>query len=110
MNTKIFPMSFFCTKIGFGRFFAIFKFCLQVLLAELGKKSVFLEKFRINSGVLRVARGGCGAKAPPLAARPSTLQETGQIPYCSFYLLVCVLEPYCKASESDINSQRSLES
>jgi len=33
-------------------------------------KSVFLDKFRINSGILRVARGGCGAKAPPLAARP----------------------------------------
>jgi len=33
-------------------------------------KSVFLDKFRINSGVLRVARGGCGAKAPPLATRP----------------------------------------
>jgi len=24
----------------------------------------------LNSGVLRVARGGYGAKAPPLAARP----------------------------------------
>jgi len=24
----------------------------------------------MGSGVLRVARGGCGAKAPPLAARP----------------------------------------
>jgi len=31
---------------------------------------VFFNKFRINSGVLKVARGGCGAKAPPLAARP----------------------------------------
>jgi len=29
-----------------------------------------LGKFRTNSGVLRVARGGSGAKAPPLAARP----------------------------------------
>jgi len=31
-----------------------------------------LDKFRINrdSGVLRVARGGSGAKAPALAARP----------------------------------------
>jgi len=34
------------------------------------KKKVFLDKFRINSGVLRVARGGSGAKAPPLAVRP----------------------------------------
>ena len=34
------------------------------------KKRVFLEKFRINSGVLRVARGDSGAKAPGLAARP----------------------------------------
>jgi len=33
------------------------------------KKSVLLEKFRVNSGVLRVARSS-GAKAPPLAARP----------------------------------------
>ena len=33
-------------------------------------KGVFLEKFRINSGVLRVARGGSRVKAPPLAARP----------------------------------------
>jgi len=34
------------------------------------KKGVFLGKFRINSGVLRMERGGWGAKAPPLAARP----------------------------------------
>ena len=34
------------------------------------KKRVFLEKFRINSGVLRVARSGSGVKVPPLAARP----------------------------------------
>jgi len=33
-------------------------------------KRVVLRKFRINSGVLRVARGGSGAQAPPLAARP----------------------------------------
>jgi len=26
----------------------------------------------MNSGVLRVAHGGCGAKAPPLATRPTT--------------------------------------
>jgi len=31
---------------------------------------VFLDKFNINSGVLRVARGGSGVKAPPLAVRP----------------------------------------
>jgi len=29
-----------------------------------------VEKMGENSGVLRVARGGSGAKAPPLAARP----------------------------------------
>jgi len=34
-----------------------------------GKRGL-LGKFRIDSGVLRVARGGSGAKAPPLAARP----------------------------------------
>jgi len=34
------------------------------------KKSVFFDKFRITSGVLMVARGGPGAKDPPLAARP----------------------------------------
>jgi len=34
---------------------------------------MFLEKFRIHSGVMRVARGGSGAKAPPLAARPDAL-------------------------------------
>ena len=39
------------------------------------KKDVFLEKFRINSGVLRVARGGSGAKVPPLAARPLFLRS-----------------------------------
>jgi len=49
---------------------------------------VFWGKLRINSGVLRVARGGSGAKAPLLAARPSTVQETGQILDCSFYLPV----------------------
>jgi len=27
----------------------------------------------MDSGMLRVARGGCGAKAPPLAARPGKL-------------------------------------
>jgi len=34
------------------------------------KKVFFGEKFRMGSGVLRVARGGSGAKAPPPAARP----------------------------------------
>ena len=43
---------------------------------------------RLDSGWLRVARGGSGAKAPPLAERPSTVQETGQIPDCGFYLPV----------------------
>jgi len=28
------------------------------------------DVLRMNSGVLRVARGSSGAKAPPLAARP----------------------------------------
>jgi len=31
---------------------------------------MFLDKFRTNSGVLPVAHGGSGAKAPPLTARP----------------------------------------
>jgi len=44
--------------------------------------------FRIISSVVRVARGGSGAKAPPLAARPSTVPKTGQIPDCGFYLPV----------------------
>ena len=39
-------------------------------LENFRKKSVFLRKFCIHSGVLRVVRGGSGAKAPPLAARP----------------------------------------
>ena len=52
---------------------------------------MFFEKLRINSGVLRVARGGSGAKAPPLAACPSTVQETGLIWDCSFYLPVSML-------------------
>jgi len=39
-------------------------------MSNLSKKSVVLDKFRVDSGVLRVARGGCGAKAPPLAVRP----------------------------------------
>jgi len=35
------------------------------------KKKVGFEKtFRMGSGVLRVARGGSRAEAPPLAARP----------------------------------------
>jgi len=42
----------------------------------------------MDSGVLQVARGGYRAKAPPLAARPTTVQETGQIPGCGFYLPV----------------------
>ena len=45
------------------------------------KKDVFLEKFRINSGVLRVARGGSGAKVPPLAARPGAWEESLDAPY-----------------------------
>jgi len=43
---------------------------------------VFLDKFRINSGVLRVARGGSGAKAPPLAARPKLAG------WCGSFLMV----------------------
>ena len=40
--------------------------------AEVGfwKNRVFWGKFRMYSGVVRVARGGSGVKAPPLAARP----------------------------------------
>jgi len=34
------------------------------------KKRRFMGRLRMNSGVLRVARGGSGANAPPLAARP----------------------------------------
>jgi len=49
--------------------------CVWAELGNMKKKSVFLEKFRINSGVLRVARGGSGAKAPPLAARPLFLRS-----------------------------------
>jgi len=30
-----------------------------------------METVRVDFGCLRVARGGCGAKAPPLAARPN---------------------------------------
>jgi len=42
------------------------------LLKKNQKKGV-LETFRVNSGWLRAAHGGCGAKAPPLAARPDYL-------------------------------------
>jgi len=40
-------------------------------LKEGGKKSGFWGTVRMNSGGLRVACGGSGAKAPPLAARPN---------------------------------------
>jgi len=36
------------------------------------KKNPFVW-LQVDSGPLRVARGGSGAKAPPLAARPSGL-------------------------------------
>ena len=35
-----------------------------------GEKIVFWKTVPMGSGWLRVARGGCGAEAPPLAARP----------------------------------------
>jgi len=38
-------------------------------LKKCGKKYNFWGTVRMNSGVLLVARGGSGAKAPPLAAR-----------------------------------------
>jgi len=40
-------------------------------LKKCGKKSNFWGTVRMNSGVLPVARGGSGAKANPLAARPN---------------------------------------
>ena len=39
-------------------------------LEKIAKKSVLWKKFRMDSGVLRVARGGSGADAPPLATHP----------------------------------------
>jgi len=36
----------------------------------LGQTEGFWAKLRMHSGVLQVARGGCGAEAPPLSARP----------------------------------------
>jgi len=45
--------------------------------------TVFLGKFRINSGVLRVARGGSGAKAPPLAAPPKL---AGRVAVSSWFI------------------------
>ena len=44
--------------------------CYRRELENNEKKSVFWGKFCITSGVLRVARGSSGAKAPPFAARP----------------------------------------
>jgi len=42
----------------------------QAQIKKLKKQSFWTKN--LNSGVLRVARGGSGAKAPPLAARPNT--------------------------------------
>ena len=37
---------------------------------QTNKNEKKLKKFCMDSGVMRVARGGSGAKAPALAARP----------------------------------------
>jgi len=37
---------------------------------KYSKKNVFWRTFRMDSGWMRVTRGGSGAEAPPLAARP----------------------------------------
>jgi len=41
------------------------------------KKTFFDKKIRIHSGVMRVARDGSGAQAPPLSARPSSFPPFG---------------------------------
>jgi len=48
-------------------------------VAQLKKceKNGFWGTVRMSSGVLRVARCGSGAKAPPLAARPKVEISTG---------------------------------
>jgi len=46
------------------------------------KKMGFGRTVRMSSGVLRVARGGSGAKAPPLAARPKVEISTGGVETC----------------------------
>jgi len=37
---------------------------------EKSGKNVLLDNIRMGSGWWRVAHGGCGTKAPPLASRP----------------------------------------
>jgi len=56
---------------------------------------VFLGKFRINSGVLQVARGGSGAEDPPLATRPRLPPRDlgvrgASIVRCGLWCLVCL--------------------
>jgi len=45
-------------------------------MSNFRKKTSFWEKIRMDSGVVRVARGGSGAKAPLLAARPEDVPVT----------------------------------
>jgi len=42
----------------------------------LKKQKIIVSTIRIGSGELRVARGGSGAKAPPLAVRPKDVPVT----------------------------------
>jgi len=52
-------------------------------MSKKKKKSEFWGKFSMDSGVLRVVRGGSEVKAPPLAARP---KPAG---WCGSFLMAC---------------------
>ena len=56
-------------NLGDDKIGGIGKILGKVLRATKNKRR-FSATVRIDSGVLRVARGGSGAKAPPHAARP----------------------------------------
>ena len=79
-----------------------------VILSDKSKDNGCIrETIRMYSGVLQVAHGGSGAKAPPLAARTSTVQETSQIPDCGFYLPVFMC---CDATVNDAHRSLSYDS
>jgi len=81
VHNFLFPTFFlFFFSIVFQFFFSSFfqitlNFCVEFFPFDYLMFSVvenrFLARIRMDSGLLRVARGVCGAKAPPLAARPT---------------------------------------
>jgi len=49
----------------------------------------------MGSGVLRVARGGCGAIAPPLAARPELESRCDIVEFLNIVFKVLVCNLFC---------------